>query len=83
MVGLCPCFFCYLDTQEAIFGWLAQNCVFFFFCSMSSEMVACIAVESLSILEKMHSRGYWTAFCFFLSYNTKYHYFMKSTILWF
>ncbi|GFY98938.1 protein kinase family protein [Actinidia rufa] len=25
--------------------------------SMSSEMVACIAVESLSILEKMHSRG--------------------------
>ncbi|KAG5566267.1 hypothetical protein RHGRI_002015 [Rhododendron griersonianum] len=26
--------------------------------SMSSEIVACIAVESLSILEKMHSRGY-------------------------
>ncbi len=26
--------------------------------SMSSEMVACIAVESLSILEKMHGRGY-------------------------
>lgn len=26
--------------------------------SMSSEMVACIAVESLSILEKMHSKGY-------------------------
>ncbi|KAH7838387.1 hypothetical protein Vadar_025734 [Vaccinium darrowii] len=26
--------------------------------SMTSEMVACIAVESLSILEKMHSRGY-------------------------
>ncbi|KAK3027157.1 hypothetical protein RJ639_041258 [Escallonia herrerae] len=26
--------------------------------SMSSEMVSCIAVESLSILEKMHSRGY-------------------------
>ncbi|KAL7174650.1 hypothetical protein ACSBR2_033818 [Camellia fascicularis] len=26
--------------------------------SMSSEMVACIAVESLSILEKMHTRGY-------------------------
>nr|XP_043610247.1 casein kinase 1-like protein HD16 [Erigeron canadensis] len=26
--------------------------------SMSSEMVACIAVESLSILEKMHARGY-------------------------
>ncbi|KAA8528147.1 hypothetical protein F0562_035602 [Nyssa sinensis] len=26
--------------------------------SMSSEMVACIAVESLSILDKMHSRGY-------------------------
>ncbi|KAG5517673.1 hypothetical protein RHGRI_038158 [Rhododendron griersonianum] len=26
--------------------------------SMSSDMVACIAVESLSILEKMHSRGY-------------------------
>ncbi|KAG5566268.1 hypothetical protein RHGRI_002015 [Rhododendron griersonianum] len=25
---------------------------------MSSEIVACIAVESLSILEKMHSRGY-------------------------
>ncbi|KAG5517675.1 hypothetical protein RHGRI_038158 [Rhododendron griersonianum] len=25
---------------------------------MSSDMVACIAVESLSILEKMHSRGY-------------------------
>ncbi|KAF5471315.1 hypothetical protein F2P56_011758 [Juglans regia] len=25
---------------------------------MSSEMVACIAVESLSILEKMHARGY-------------------------
>ncbi|KAJ6702635.1 CASEIN KINASE-RELATED [Salix koriyanagi] len=26
--------------------------------AMSSEMVACIAAESLSILEKMHSRGY-------------------------
>ncbi|KAF5203386.1 Casein kinase 1-like protein hd16 [Thalictrum thalictroides] len=26
--------------------------------AMSSEMVACIAVESISILEKMHSRGY-------------------------
>lgn len=26
--------------------------------AMSAEMVACIAVESLSILEKMHSRGY-------------------------
>ncbi|KAF9597291.1 hypothetical protein IFM89_016432 [Coptis chinensis] len=25
---------------------------------MSSEMVACIAVESISILEKMHSKGY-------------------------
>lgn len=25
---------------------------------MSVEMVACIAVESLSILEKMHSKGY-------------------------
>lgn len=25
---------------------------------MSAEMVACIAVESLSILEKMHSKGY-------------------------
>lgn len=27
-------------------------------CRMSSEMVACIAVESLSILEKMHAKGY-------------------------
>ncbi|MCO5608231.1 hypothetical protein L7F22_062437 [Adiantum nelumboides] len=26
--------------------------------SMSTEMVACIAVESLSILEKMHAKGY-------------------------
>ncbi|KAJ8760010.1 hypothetical protein K2173_010866 [Erythroxylum novogranatense] len=26
--------------------------------AMSTEMVACIAVESLSILEKMHARGY-------------------------
>nr|GMD61828.1 casein kinase 1-like protein HD16 [Ipomoea batatas] len=26
--------------------------------SMSAEMVACIAVESLSILEKMHAKGY-------------------------
>ncbi|XP_019452585.1 PREDICTED: casein kinase 1-like protein HD16 [Lupinus angustifolius] len=26
--------------------------------TMSSEMVSCIAVESLSILEKMHSKGY-------------------------
>ncbi|CAH9072219.1 unnamed protein product [Cuscuta europaea] len=26
--------------------------------SMSAEMVACIAVESLSILEKLHSKGY-------------------------
>ncbi|CAO2832897.1 unnamed protein product [Amaranthus hypochondriacus] len=26
--------------------------------TMTTEMVACIAVESLSILEKMHSRGY-------------------------
>jgi serine/threonine protein kinase len=25
---------------------------------MSTEMVACIAVEAISILEKMHSRGY-------------------------
>lgn len=29
---------------------------------MSSEMVACIAVESLSILEKMHSRGYYSEY---------------------
>ena len=27
-------------------------------CRMSTEMVACIAVESISILEKLHSRGY-------------------------
>nr|KJB33997.1 hypothetical protein B456_006G042700 [Gossypium raimondii] len=26
--------------------------------TMSAEMVACIAVESLSLLEKMHSKGY-------------------------
>ncbi|KAL4285942.1 hypothetical protein AHAS_Ahas19G0036600 [Arachis hypogaea] len=26
--------------------------------SMSTEMVACIAIEAISILEKMHSRGY-------------------------
>jgi len=24
---------------------------------MSTEMVACIAIEAISILEKMHSRG--------------------------
>ena len=37
---------------------------------MSSEMVACIAVESLSILEKMHSRGYDLAIFLLLSpYN--------------
>jgi len=30
---------------------------------MSVEMVACIAVESLSILEKMHSKGYIDEFC--------------------
>lgn len=27
-------------------------------CRMSTEMVACIAVEAISILEKLHSRGY-------------------------
>jgi serine/threonine protein kinase len=26
--------------------------------TMSIEMVACIAIEAISILEKMHSRGY-------------------------
>jgi hypothetical protein len=26
--------------------------------SMSVEMVACIAIEAISILEKMHSKGY-------------------------
>lgn len=26
--------------------------------AMSAEMVACIAVESLSILQKMHAKGY-------------------------
>jgi len=31
---------------------------------MSVEMVACIAVESLSILEKMHSKGYSEEFCY-------------------
>jgi len=25
---------------------------------MSTEMVACIAIEAISILEKMHSRGW-------------------------
>lgn len=33
-------------------------CLCFYEHRMSAEMVACIAVESLSILEKMHSRGY-------------------------
>ena len=33
---------------------------------MSTEMVACIAVESISILEKMHSRGYdWCCIGYF------------------
>ncbi|GFZ12971.1 protein kinase family protein [Actinidia rufa] len=32
--------------------------------SMSSEMVACIAVESLSILEKIHSRGLFIRYVF-------------------
>jgi hypothetical protein len=27
---------------------------------MSVEMVACIAIEAISILEKMHSKGYFT-----------------------
>ena len=35
-------------------------------CRMSAEMVACIAVESLSILEKMHSRGYVIVQTFFV-----------------
>jgi hypothetical protein len=32
-------------------------------CRMSTEMVACIAVEAISILEKMHSRGYVLISC--------------------
>jgi hypothetical protein len=35
------------------------NTVLVVSCRMSTEMVACIAVESISILEKMHSRGYF------------------------
>lgn len=35
------------------------DCYNFSFCGfrMSAEMVACIAIEAISILEKMHSRG--------------------------
>jgi len=32
-------------------------------CRMSTEMVACIAVEAISILEKLHSRGYIPISC--------------------
>lgn len=42
-----PCFF--IDILLLLVFWMYR---------MSAEMVACIAVESLSILEKIHSRGY-------------------------
>lgn len=32
---------------------------------MSAEMVSCIAVESLSILDKMHAKGYVIVVSFF------------------
>jgi len=38
---------------------------------MSAEMVACIAVESLSILEKMHSKGFVILIMF--SMNASFH----------
>ena len=39
-------------------GSLFIHNTFPFLSRMSSEMVACIAVESLSILEKMHAKGF-------------------------
>ncbi|RZR89524.1 hypothetical protein BHM03_00017268 [Ensete ventricosum] len=40
------------ESYPKLWVWL-----FLSFSRMSSEMVACIAVESISILEKMHSKG--------------------------
>lgn len=36
---------------------MANLWFFFFGFRMSTEMVACIAIEAISILEKIHSRG--------------------------
>lgn len=48
---------------------MAKLYLFIPFCSMSIEMVACIGIEAISILEKMHSKGYliscvWNCDCY-------------------
>lgn len=41
----------------------------FYYCRMSAEMVACIAVESLSILSIMHAQGYgMLSSCYYYCY---------------
>lgn len=37
---------------------LVYTCLHLCECSMSQEMVACVAIEALSILEPMHAKGY-------------------------
>lgn len=56
MSGLC------LNCCSNLFSLFYFDVLFFAFLlinvRMSAEMVSCIAVESLSILEKMHTKGY-------------------------
>lgn len=62
------CFTLYILHHFTIHVAIAQLILFFMLLlnsRMSIEMVACIAIEAISILEKMHSRG-WGVILFFL-----------------
>lgn len=45
---------CFINVGVNIVG---GNFIFSCCFRMSAEMVACIAIEAISILEKLHSRG--------------------------
>lgn len=61
MLLLTECYFCLMLTKlfAEILIYLSV------LCRMSIEMVACITIEAISILEKMHSKGYFFFVCVF------------------
>lgn len=66
---LTECYFCLMLTKlfAEILIYLSV------LCRMSIEMVACIAIEAISILEKMHSKGYFfVCLCFWWITNYVY-----------
>lgn len=66
---LTECYFCLMLTKlfAEILIYLSV------LCRMSIEMVACITIEAISILEKMHSKGYFfVCLCFWWITNYVY-----------